>query len=47
MLKLFRKSKELAVAFCDRCARICEARCRAAVIRERALMQALRLGVRV
>ena len=47
MLKLLRKSKELAVEFCDRCGRICDASCRATAIRERALLQSLRLGVRV
>jgi hypothetical protein len=47
MLRLFRKSKERLVEFCDRCARVCDAGCRAAAIRERALMRALRSGVRV
>jgi hypothetical protein len=47
MLRLFRKSKELVVEFCDRCARVCGAGCRATAIRERALMQALRSGVRL
>jgi hypothetical protein len=47
MLRLFRKSKERLVEFCDRCARVCDGRCRAVAIRERALMQALRVGVRV
>jgi hypothetical protein len=47
MLRLLRKSKELAIEFCDRCARVCGASCRAAAIRERALTQALRLGARV
>jgi hypothetical protein len=44
MLKLWTGSKELAVEFCDRCARICDAGCRAARIRERALLS--RVGVR-
>ena len=47
MLRLFRKSKELVVVFCDRCARVCDAGCRVTAIRERALMQALRWGVRL
>ena len=47
MLRLLRKSKELLVEFCDRCARVCDSGCRAAAIRERALLQGLRLGVRV
>ena len=46
MLRLLRKSKELAVEFCDRCAQVCDAGCRAAAIRERALVRALRFGVR-
>jgi radical SAM protein with 4Fe4S-binding SPASM domain len=46
ILRLFRKSKERLVDFCDRCARVCDGGCRAAAIRERALMRALRLGVR-
>ena len=44
MLKLWRRSKELAVEFCDRCAKVCDASCRAAALRERAL--AVRAGVR-
>jgi hypothetical protein len=47
MLRLFRRSKVRLVAFCDRCARVCDAACRADAIRERELMRALRLGVRV
>jgi hypothetical protein len=43
-LKLLGRSKELAVEFCDRCAKVCDADCRAAAIRERAL--ALRDGLR-
>ena len=44
MLKLLRRSKELAVEFCDPCAKVCDADCRAAAIRERAL--AMHAGVR-
>jgi hypothetical protein len=47
MLKLFGKSKALAVEFCDRCARVCDDRCRAAAIRGSATVQALRMGVRI
>lgn len=47
MLRLFRKSNQRLVEFCDRCARVCGAGCRAAAVRERAVMQALRLSVRV
>jgi hypothetical protein len=47
MLKLVRKLKELAVEFCDRWAHVCDARCGAAAMRERALVQSLWLGLRV
>jgi hypothetical protein len=39
--------EELSVEFCDRCGCLCDAGCRAAELRERSLVQALRLGVRV
>jgi hypothetical protein len=47
MMSWLRKSKERAVAFCDRCALVCDAGCRAAAVREQALLGGLRLGVRV
>jgi hypothetical protein len=47
MLRVLRKSQERVVEFCDRCARVCDAGCRTAAIRERSLLQGLRLGVRV
>ncbi|HET7129378.1 MAG TPA: hypothetical protein VFJ93_09930 [Gaiellaceae bacterium] len=47
MLKLFKKTKELAVEFCERCSQVCDAGCRAAALRERARMQALRFGGRI
>jgi hypothetical protein len=47
MLSWLRKSRELAVEFCDRCARVCDAGCRAAAVREQALLRALRFGGRV
>jgi hypothetical protein len=47
MLKLPRKSKELAVEFCDRCSRICDAACRSGAVRERARTQVLRFGGRL
>jgi hypothetical protein len=46
MLRLLRKSKALTVEFCDRCARVCDAGCRAAAVRDNALERALRFGVR-
>jgi hypothetical protein len=45
VLKLLKRSKEVAVEFCDRCAKVCDAGCRAAAIRERAL--SLRLGMQL
>jgi hypothetical protein len=47
MLKLFEKTKELAVEFCERCSRVCDPGCRAAALRERARTQALQFGGRV
>jgi hypothetical protein len=44
---LFRKTGELKIDFCDSCARICDRACRAEELRERTLVSALRLGVRV
>jgi hypothetical protein len=41
---LFRKTKELTVEFCDRCARVCDAPCSVDLVRERALAGALRFG---
>jgi hypothetical protein len=46
MLRLLRRSKALAVEFCDRCAKVCDAGCCAAAVREQALTRALRFGVR-
>ena len=47
MRKVFGRTKELAVAFCERCGQVCDAGCRRAALRERALLQQLWLGVRV
>jgi hypothetical protein len=47
MLNWSRKSSDPAVNFCDRCEKICDASCRAEVLREQALLRALRFGVRV
>ena len=44
MLSWLGRSRELAVEFCDRCARVCDAGCRAAAVREQTLMVALRFG---
>ncbi len=42
MLKLFTKRKELAVEFCDACARVWDAGSRSSAIRERARLDVLR-----
>ena len=47
MRRLFKRSKAVAVEFCDRCAKVCDAGCRAAAVREQALLRALRFGGRV
>ncbi len=47
MLRSFKKANKLAVEFCERCACVCDAGCRAAAIRERALVQALQSGLRL
>jgi hypothetical protein len=46
MLNWLRRSRALAVEFCDPCARVCDAGCRASAPREQALEKALRVGVR-
>ena len=46
MLRLFRRTRELTVEFCGRGARACDVACRADALRERALVSALRFGVR-
>ncbi|NUR77403.1 MAG: hypothetical protein HOQ28_14100 [Thermoleophilia bacterium] len=47
MLRLLRKSKEVAVEFCDRCSRLCDAACRSQALRERARAKVLRYGGRL
>jgi hypothetical protein len=47
MLRLLRKPKELAVEFCDRCSRVCDAACRSQAIRERVRAQVLHHGGRL
>jgi hypothetical protein len=47
MLRLFKRTNELAVEFCERCSRVCDAGCRRAAFRERTLLQAWRYGVRI
>lgn len=43
MLKLFMRTKELTVTFCERCGKVCDAGCR----RDRTLSQRLWLGARI
>jgi hypothetical protein len=47
MLRLFKRTKEVAVEFCERCSQVRDAGCRRAALRERALLQALRYGARI
>jgi hypothetical protein len=46
ILRLLRKPKELAIEFCERCARVCDIGCRADAIRERAIAQRVLFGGR-
>ncbi|MDQ3876266.1 MAG: hypothetical protein M3322_12105 [Actinomycetota bacterium] len=47
MLKLFKRTRELAVEFCDRCGSVCDAACRRNAIIERARDRALLQGMRL
>jgi hypothetical protein len=47
MLNPFKRMKERAVEFCERCLNVCDAGCRRAALRDRALLQAWRYGARV
>jgi hypothetical protein len=47
MLKLFRRTREPAVEFCDRCGSVCDAACRRNAIVGRAQERALQLGMRI
>lgn len=46
MLRLFTKTKDVAVSFCERCGQGCSWACRADALRERARLQALAYGWR-
>lgn len=46
-MKLLKRTRELAVELCERCARACDAGCRRAALREQALLQAWRYGARI
>lgn len=47
MLKLSKRTKGSAVDFCDRCSQVCDAGCRRAALRNRALLDAWRYGARI
>jgi hypothetical protein len=46
MLKLFKRPRERAVQFCERCGTVCDAACRADAMRDRARERAILLGTR-
>jgi hypothetical protein len=46
MFKIFRRTRELAVGFCDRCSSVCDAACRHSAIVERAQERMLLIGMR-
>jgi hypothetical protein len=47
MLRLLKKTRRLAIDFCERCGCVCDAACRTEALRERALVKALQRGGRV
>jgi hypothetical protein len=47
MLKLFRRTRELTVEFCERCGSVCDAACRRDAIVGRARDRALLYGMRL
>ncbi len=40
-MRIFKKVRRQVVEFCDRCARVCDARCRSAAVRARNLDRGL------
>ncbi len=46
MLRLFTKTTDAAVSFCERCGQVCGSACRAEAILERARLQMLPYGWR-
>jgi len=46
MVNLFHKNRSARVEFCDRCGSVCDHRCAANALRERALDQGFRAGPR-
>jgi hypothetical protein len=47
MFRLFKRSKGLAVEFCERCSQVYVAACRPGGLREGMVLRALQFGVRV
>ena len=46
MLRLFKRTRELTLSFCERCGSVCDSVCHAEAIREHALQRALAYGWR-
>jgi hypothetical protein len=46
MLSWLKRPHELAVEFCDCCAKVCDASCRRTAIKEQAQLRAIRFGLR-
>ena len=46
MFKLFGKTKDRLVSFCERCGSVCDSVCRAKAVREHARQKALAYGWR-
>ena len=46
MPKLFAKTREMTVRFCERCSQVCDEGCRRQALRERALLHQAWVGVR-
>jgi hypothetical protein len=46
MSKLFKRTRERVVHFCERCGSVCDSACRADAVRDRAREQAILLGAR-
>jgi hypothetical protein len=47
MFRLFKRSKRLTVAFCERCSQVCGAACLPGELREGLVLRVLQFGVRV
>lgn len=45
-MKMFKRTRELVVEFCDRCGSVCDNACRRTALLERARERALANGVR-